>query len=276
MAYRLATPPSGREVLTPSAPKHGSFEDNWHSSSPTRKSARVLSQRAQRDATSATPSQLPSHNLRDHQSSPTLALQRGATGSSDNVRSLGLTATKKRAARSSLAEDIRRVSGALSEESTKSAAAALQLSPAKGDGRMASQLPVPTEHRKSMLPTPVKTPKKSAEKPPAELASISRTLFGVRPDSVDEAFPTPRRGRGKYSNVLDVEEEAPIKIYTDSKERVPELDMDPENAFLVHQNSVVPDPVKKPKVITMVKIPGEGEITLEEAVKRDDGIVYML
>jgi hypothetical protein len=75
-----------------------------------------------------------------------------------------LTVAKKRATVVSGARDSRRISGALTEESTASAAASLGLSP-KEDGRpKASNRPSTAYRNGSMLPTPVKTPQKSPKK----------------------------------------------------------------------------------------------------------------
>jgi hypothetical protein len=72
-------------------------------------------------------------------------------------------------------------------------------------------------------------------------------------------------------------DDAPIEIYTDWSARVPEEDLSPNNPFWgpgMATHDPFNDPVKKPT--GNVLVPGEGEISAEEAYKREDGAVYVL
>ena len=132
-----------------------------------------------------------------------------------------------------------------------------------------------------MLPTPDKTPQKRPSKPATGITSIARTLFPVRPETVDEVMPSPTKARKHYrlgtiSSILDddEDEDPPIQVYTDSHDRVPELDEREDNPFL-HAQPPSP-PMRRASKRLKVEIPGEGDVSLEEAQKRQDGLIYVL
>src|SRR5438876_1118206 len=81
-------------------------------------------------------------------------------------------------------------------------------------------------------PTPAKTPQKHpSEKNDANINAIARNLFPVDDDA---ALGGKKKKAKKYSG-LSLEsftaEEDPIKIYTDSHERLPELDTSADIPF---------------------------------------------
>lgn len=138
-----------------------------------------------------------------------------------------------------------------------------------------------------MLPTPAKTPRKK----PVQQAAVSaaaRVLFPTRPDTVEDAMPTPRKRKNKrhvgFSLYSSMEDEADnsenrIEIYTDSKDKVPELDMSEDNPF--HEQPVedvpIPEPTKaknsrKRKASHRI----EDNMEIEEAFNREEGMVYVL
>lgn len=136
-----------------------------------------------------------------------------------------------------------------------------------------------------MLPTPVKTPRK---KPvgQADLRAGGRVLF---PDRAEDPMPTPRKNRkGKrhvgfslYSS-MEVENAASengIPIYTDSKEKVPELDPSEDNPFLEQPGEATtqPEPSKRRGNTKRKSEYGlDGNKDIEEAFKREEGMVYVL
>jgi hypothetical protein len=274
MVSRLVTPPPTTDIKTPGAPRLGSFNDEYEPYGP-RKSGRLANRHSQR-----TPSPEPgNYNLRgSNKSSP------ASQKKSDSSGSPPLTIAKKRVSTISAVDGSRRVSGALTEESTASAAEALGLSHKKDGDRKRSHHPSTACRNDSMLPTPVKTPHKSPKKAsPAAMNAVSRRLFteGVRPASIDDAMPSPKRARSAYSSLgLDGysgRDGPPIEIYTDWSARIPEVDLSPDNPFYgpgMTSHNPVNDPVKKPT--GKVTIPGEGEISAEEAYKRKDGMVMVL
>jgi hypothetical protein len=239
---------------------------------PTRKSARVSS----RQRAAHTPEPPSSDDFHGTFTSNNISGDGGYTAMEGINQSPSLAVTKKRGSRSSLAGDARRVSGALNEENTASAAAALGLTPKKRSIQTAT-----TMRNNGMLPTPVKTPKKSPNTTSPAITSIARNLFPVRHESVEDAMPTPKRARKKYTGyTLDsfraVDAEASIQIYTDSHDRVPEEDLSADNPFYGETSAARSDPIKRSRRRGKVTIPGEGEITLEEAEKREDGMVCVL
>ncbi|KAL8796561.1 MAG: hypothetical protein Q9182_007364 [Xanthomendoza sp. 2 TL-2023] len=133
-----------------------------------------------------------------------------------------------------------------------------------------------------MLPTPAKTPRKQDLRKTAELQSAARVLFPTRLEKVEDAMPTKkgRRGRKNVSFFLDGsgeddESTTQIQIFTDSKDKVPELDMGEDNPF-----------IEKPDMTSLhepIKDTGrrarKGQIKsnpqIEETFNREEGMVYV-
>ena len=94
-------------------------------------------------------------------------------------------------------------------------------------------------------------------------------------------MPTPKKnGRKKNSGYTlgsfeSREEDQPIQIFTDSHDRVPEVDMSSDNPFY-GPGRVVPEPTKRASKRRKITVPGEEDITAEEAEHRADGLTYVL
>lgn len=173
----------------------------------------------------------------------------------------------------------RRVSGALTKDSTISAASALGLPPPKNNDKMGFQQSSAAVRKNGMLPTPAKTPKKRPEEISPAINSVARNLFAIRPGS-DEAMPSPKKGRKKYTGFamdsFEAEEETtPIQIYTDSHDRVPEVDNSAENPFYGQSTSVQSEPTKRSSKRRKVTVAREGEQEIEDLEDREDGLVYV-
>lgn len=171
-------------------------------------------------------------------------------------------------------DSVRRASGFLTVESATQAASSL------GIDKMEHQAPAPSVTRRSgMLPTPAKTPKKAPnEKQTAHLRSVARNLF----HNEEEALVSPRRKRvpKKYSgNSLESfvaeEVEEPIEIFTDSQDRVPEVDRSEDNPFYGSSATVEQEPPRR-RSKRNVAIPGEASQAVDEAIQREDGLIYVL
>jgi hypothetical protein len=174
------------------------------------------------------------------------------------------------------ADPSRRASGTLTAEGTATAAVALGLSPApkpeslsRRTGAMAGA---------GMLITPAKTPQKPpTEKVTAKVKSVARNLFH---SDDDEAASSSRKMRtqAQHPNSFYTTEAAAtsFQIYTDSHERVPEVDTSAENPFFVGQHSAVPEAPKRRGKRTTVRIPGEGKVLVDEAIRREDGMLIVL
>ena len=139
-----------------------------------------------------------------------------------------------------------------------------------------------------MLPTPAKTPRKKPVHP-AAVQDAARVLFPSRPDTVEDAMPTPRKRRNKrhvgfslYSSMEDdgdAASENPIEIYTDSKDKVPELDPNEDNPFYDHHVQTVAS-TEPCKAKGSKKRKAEHSIDaskeVEEAFNHEEGMVYVL
>lgn len=168
----------------------------------------------------------------------------------------------------------RKVSGTLTAEGTANAAVAL--------GLMSKPESRPTRAGAStgagMLITPAKTPQKPpTEQAKAKVGSIARTLF----HNDDDVMPSPKKVQTqKYTldSFSNEEEDAdkPIEIYTDSHERIPEVDESAENPFYVGQSTVASEQPKRRSKRRTVTIPGEGKVSVDEAVRREDGMLIVL
>lgn len=129
-----------------------------------------------------------------------------------------------------------------------------------------------------MFPTPAKTPQKqSSEHMSTSIQSIARNLF-----SESEALPTPRKKRAKKFTGLSLEsfaaedEDETIQIYTDSHERIPEVDNSADNPFYGESctRATVTHSRRQSKR-QVVSIPGERSAPVDDALHRDDGILYV-
>ena len=95
-------------------------------------------------------------------------------------------------------------------------------------------------------------------------------------------MPTPRKKSKKHTQFSlggidgdDIAGDGDIEIYTDSKNKVPELDESEENPFYVKPGR---EPVSAARSTKRRKVSGPiyKDPELEEALKRDDGMVYVL
>jgi hypothetical protein len=140
------------------------------------------------------------------------------------------------------------------------------------------------------LPTPVKTPSKKAV-PDANLAS--RVLFQDQPSAIPEpANRQKKMGKGKKYSAFSLESfnegdnsqtQNSLSIFTDSRDKIPELDESEGNPF-----SQKPDSSDKPEVSTNTNIRStkrrkvnengntERDKDVQEALHRDDGMYYNL
>ncbi|KAI0178607.1 hypothetical protein GGR52DRAFT_263514 [Hypoxylon sp. FL1284] len=249
-SYPISTPSPPARVHTPGSPKYG-YSDSWEPYTP-RKSARISAQRASH----RTPSPRPSSQRRSR-----------ASTKPDTDASTPNTSPKKK--RQPAMDSVRRAPAATAAQGT---------SAARSSG-------APTSHQKSkpsvsasrsvgMLPTPAKTPQKQPdEKMKANVRAVARNLFTNEP----ETLPTPKRKAKKYSGLtLDSftaeEVTEPIAIFTDSRDRIPEVDNGEDNPFY---GNYAPTPIQTRARTKQVSIPGEGKQDMDEVIDRKDGIVYV-
>jgi len=173
----------------------------------------------------------------------------------------------------------RQVPGALDVESTNSAAEALGLPTPQHKNKMeANQRPSTIIRGDGMLPTPGKTPNhpKQTEQLTRGIKAVSRTLFPIHADDSEVAMPKPKKGRKKYNGIglgsFSVErEDEPITIFTDSEDRVPEIDEHADNPFF--GDSPVQRTQTRRSRRRMVIVPGEEDQTVDELLSRADGTI---
>ncbi|KAI9836335.1 MAG: hypothetical protein M1837_003403 [Sclerophora amabilis] len=132
-----------------------------------------------------------------------------------------------------------------------------------------------------MLPTPVKTPRKRPDKSHPGPNPTARVLFQDRPGNVEEAMPSPKKqsrkhtalSLGSFAEEVDEMDGDQIQIFTDSKERVPELDESVDNPFYNRGGEVEQrQPSTKRSNKRRKTRRSESE---DELMKRDDGMVYV-
>lgn len=138
-----------------------------------------------------------------------------------------------------------------------------------------------------MLPTPIKTPHKRPTQATAALKSTARVLSFDRPESVESSMPSPKKKKSKkhIGFTLDsfsdgqegMEDQKDIKIFTDSKERIPEVDESEDNPFYDRPGRITrkitpPKPSKRSKIMNN---PKEQE-RVEETIKSNEGVLYVL
>ena len=140
-----------------------------------------------------------------------------------------------------------------------------------------------------MLPTPVKTPKK--KKTIANATTTARALFQDPAQMATQTAPvqpSPRRSRKSQRfngfslesfSAQDDASRGQIQIYTDSRDRVPQLDNNKANPFVERKRdreSMSPQKAmvtsKRRKISTETK----ADRQVREAIDKDEGMVYVL
>ncbi|KAI9151812.1 hypothetical protein HJFPF1_09023 [Paramyrothecium foliicola] len=249
-AAGASTPSPPPRVHTPPAPRFG-YHDSWEPFTP-RKSARLSSQRT----ANRTPSPGASPQRQTSASPRTKKINEQRTVS---LVSPMPSPQKKRQPRP---DSVHRFSGALS--------AATALNPPEPSNKPTKTT---VSRTAGMLPTPSKTPQKPpSEKTVANIQSFARNLFPQ-----ESSVASPRKKRAKQYSGMTLEsfraeeEEDLIDIFTDSRDRIPEKDESEANPFL----SKTLDSTKRRSKRRHVAIPGEGSQLVEEASRRDDGMVYV-
>ena len=268
-----ATPPL-RSVHTPPTPLHGARYDTYQPYS-TRKSTRHLTQRA---AKTPPPLSLDSNSQRNTSSKSKKGVSSRLGAQPQSPPSSTHTSPQKK-----LFQNVE--SSSRKEDNIVSKTAAMDRLQA-ADGPASLQQPS-LNLGAHMLPTPVKTPRKKPVHPVPAISSTARVLFPVRPDTVEDAMPTPRK-RGRKRRVGfsldssmedDADSEDKVQIYTDSKEKIPELDMSEDNPFIDRLDQEVPSEesrkIRGSRKRKATSITGSN-LDIEEAFNHEEGMVYVL
>ncbi|KAL4780211.1 hypothetical protein BJX76DRAFT_338573 [Aspergillus varians] len=236
------TPPPPSFLRIPPTPRHGTGYDQYEPYS-TRHSARLASQRALTESRTTPPPSFP------------LSQGRGTSRS-----------TKKTAETETLSppgspmSPRKKMSG---RNVTTQLDDSDSFDTAKPAHSHPSRLFRPTI-TEGMLPTPAKTPRK---KPVDNAGSTARVLF---PSQSGQKKKKKQTGFSLDSFTDDPSQGDSIQIYTDSRDRVPEVDESEENPFYQKQ---------KPSTNTNTR-PSRRKTTsrdqeVDKALKREDGMVYV-
>lgn len=272
------TPPLRAVVHTPSTPLHGARYDSYERCS-ARKNTRQSTQHSKRSAQTPPP---PSFNFTTQviSSSDTRdVLNRRHVAHTYSPPSSANTSPQKKLLRSRKVVDSVKMDGTNPSFGSTS----FQFSQ---DATSNSSLHPPTANiAPTMLPTPAKTPRKKTLHS-TTIANAARVLFPARSDAVDDVMPTPRKRRKPVGSIFgssreegDTTVEHRISIYTDSKERVPEVDTSEENPFYGnHTNSRTNKELGKvngsKKKATKNVL--EKEKQLDDGIDHDKGMLYVL
>lgn len=134
----------------------------------------------------------------------------------------------------------------------------------------------------SMLPTPAKTPRKKDLRKVAELQSAARILFPERLEKVEDAMPNKKdRRRRKLvgfsldSSGEDDDSASRVRIFTDSKDKIPELDTSEDNPFIDRPQICRPPESRKNSGSRGRKPSVSTNPQIENAFNREEGMVYV-
>ncbi|GAD99119.1 conserved hypothetical protein [Paecilomyces variotii No. 5] len=259
-------PPSPSKLRVPPTPRHGSKYDSWEPYA-TRHSARLASQRASRDSHTTPPP-----------SSPEL---RGQAGRMDERKQRGMDIGTLSPPGSTFTSPRKKTSGrtrgvlpAYSLDNTELGGSDLFGSAQPTHARQHSFESSRTTITNGMLPTPMKTPRKKAVE---DMSSAARTLFPTA-----SASARPRKSK-KYSGFsLESFEEEPaeatgkIEIFTDSRDRIPQLDESEENPFYKKPAAPATTVTAAPRTSSRRKANGsKRDKEVEDAIDREDGMTYV-
>ncbi|KAL5338691.1 hypothetical protein BJX70DRAFT_365927 [Aspergillus crustosus] len=236
----MATTPPPSFLRTPPTPRHGTGYDQYEPYS-TRHSARLASQRASTESRTTPPPSFPTTQGRGASRST----EKQKTAETETLSPPGspMSARKKMSGRSAATQhdnlDIFNSKPALSHSNH-----------------------FRTTITDGMLPTPAKTPKKQ---PVDNLGSTARVLF---PALSGQKKKKKHTGFSLESFTHEPTQGESIQIYTDSRDRIPEVDEREENPFY---NKPTANTSTRP---SRRKTSGRDK-EVDEALNREDGVVYV-
>lgn len=262
------TPPPPSELRIPPTPRHGPGYDAYEPYAP-RHSARLASQRCSRNTRSTPPPGFPNAQVQPGLKSA--RKQRNA-----EVETLSPPGSIHGTPRKNQLGRLRGFARTHSLDNTfDSNNNSDTLDPEPPLPKQPSLQAFPSTLTNGMLPTPAKTPKKKAV---GDVSTTARTLFP--PSSM-----SGRGKKGKKVSAFSLESfsddpsvvQSQIEIYTDSRDRIPELHDTEENLFYRKPADVetTRKPTTRPSRTRKVE-EGKRDKGIYEALKRDDGMVYVL
>jgi hypothetical protein len=275
----MATTPPLRIISVhepPPTPRHGPVHDDLEPRYSTRSSQRIPSRE-----TKSTPE--PSINSRPSRQALTPETKRVTAQSSRHNLSPPLSPQKS--PRPHTTRHVQVVSPSSPGAITRAKAASPTTSASNPSSKQNSFLSSSTVMAEGMLPTPVKTPRKKVV---PNIKAAARALFQEQPTASEEIMPTPRKNRkSRRHNGFSLETLAtedgnaggPVQIFTDSRDNVPEFDPSGDNPFVEHRSEGSQSSVKKLNGTSKrrkVSSDRKKDPQVEEAIKHDEGMVYVL
>ncbi|PLN79872.1 hypothetical protein BDW42DRAFT_172014 [Aspergillus taichungensis] len=248
-------PPSPSALRCPPTPRHGAGYDQYEPYS-TRYSARLASQRASRERNTTPPPSFPSHAHSNFKTGKKQSDSEPETLSPP--KSAQTSPRKKRLARD----------GSATIPYSLGGPAGLDADPFSSDSLHSQRLlhSHTATMTEGMLPTPAKTPRK---KPVGDLGTTARSLF---PPSSSSGRKKTKKHTG--FSLDSFEESGPsgnqIQIYTDSRDRIPEVDQSENNPF-----TKKPAPSMPTTRSSRRRDGGKRDKEVDEAIDREDGMVYV-
>ncbi len=237
------TPPPPSFLRTPPTPRHGPGYDQYEPFS-TRHSARLASQRASTESRATPPRSFPVSQGR---------------GTSWSTRKQKTAETETLSPPGSPVSPRKKMSGrntATQLDDTDS------INTTKPGPSQASRL-FRSTITEGMLPTPAKTPRKKVVD---NGGSTARVLF---PTQSGQRKKKKQTGFSLDSFTDDPSQGDSIQIYTDSRDRIPEVDASEENPFYQKPSASTKPRLSRRKA-------GSRDKEVDEALKREDGMVYVL
>ncbi|PYH90590.1 hypothetical protein BO71DRAFT_72719 [Aspergillus ellipticus CBS 707.79] len=245
------TPPPPSTIRIPPTPRLGSKYDEYEPYS-TRYSARLASQRVSRESRTTPPPSFPSSK----------AVKQHRTHEAETLSPPGSVQGSPRKQRSA------RTGGLFGSHSLEGPSSLDDSDPFGAEPSYNRRPPqsLRLTMTEGMLPTPAKTPRKKAV---GDVGGAARTLF-----------PAPSSSRKKTKKhtgfSLDSFSEdntnggSEIQIYTDSRDRIPEVDDSEGNPFYKK-----PTMAKNPAARTSRRRESRREKEIDESIDREDGMVYV-
>jgi hypothetical protein len=284
---RMATPPPApnRRVRTPPAPRFGALEDEWTPFTP-RRSSRVAAQQSRQvsgGSTNGNGNSVPRMRNSSGQRQDTSALSRGAV--THQTSQLSPPSSPLFSSPAATHPQYTPLRSKRNTSAKGSAGKKRQGSPTVGsdmEGHLGS-VNLGVSDPRAVLPTPSKTPRKRDTPNKELLASTSRVLFHPRLASVEDAIPSPKKRSRKslgaasssFASVLYEDPvEGPsgkIEVYEDSKDRVPTLDYDDDNPFVVR-----PGEALRNKPLIRARPQTKREAKMDDDMKKERGVTYVL
>lgn len=261
-------PPSPSRLRIPSAPRHGPKYDTYDPYA-TRHSARLASQRLSRDSHTTPPP-----------SSPDLRVQAdvmdGRKQKAMDVGTLSPPGSTHTSPRKKVSGRGKGVIPGYSLDNTELDSSDLIDTAETTRPRQHSSQASRTTITNGMLPTPMKTPRKKVVE---DISSTARTLF---PN--DSTFARPKKSK-KYAGFSlesfeegSIETHEKIEIFTDSRDRIPELDESEDNPFYKKSDTtetvVAPPAPRTSRRRKTSEVKRDKEV--DDAINRDDGMTYVL